>query len=143
MEEITKNSKLSAELKQTTKGIWYVGSVKVNAESTDELSKLLSVSTVEIGRKVNELNSPKKEVTKKEEIVLSETEKKVFENFRKLRSVLAEREGFPPYVIFHDSTLKKLIKEKPVEKEKVKEIIGEKKFNKYGDLVMELLGKQS
>jgi len=68
-------------------------------------------------------------------------DRKLFQNFKELRLLLAKQEGFPPYVIFHDSILKRVVKEKPMKVEDLIAIIGEKKFNKYGVLVMELLQK--
>ena len=47
----------------------------------------------------------------------------------------------PPYIIFHDSHLKRLAKEKPRTNEDLVKIIGEKKVEKYGELIEEILGR--
>jgi len=41
MEESIKQPQLSIELKQTSEGFWYAGSLKVNAENLEEFDKLL------------------------------------------------------------------------------------------------------
>ncbi len=142
--------KLSLELKQTAKGFWYVGSFKVNAESSVELDSLFLQGSVVMKRRVLELNSEGTSEGKnlqgikeqpKEEIILSPDEDKLFQNLKALRLILSKQEGMPPYVIFHDSILKRVTRERPLDKEGLIKIIGEKKFSKYGDLIFELLEK--
>ena len=47
---------------------------------------------------------------------------------------LSRTENIPPYVVAHDSVLKRLAKAKPMSKEEMIEAegIGEKNFEKYG-----------
>lgn len=142
MEEPTKQSKLSIDLKQTSRGFWYIGALKVNAENIEEFDNLLLQASKKSTERLMRLNNEKDETNKEEaEVELNAGEQKLFQNFRELRLILAKKEGFPPYVIFHDSILKKIIKEKPKSAEDLIAIIGDKKFGKYGELVMELLQK--
>ncbi len=152
MDEMVKLPKISLELKQTVKGFWYVGSLKINAESVGELDALISENAAKIRERVaglngeeakqnNSLHGIKSEKERKEEIPLTPEEDKIFHNLKQLRMILAQQEGVPPYVVFHDATLKRIAREKPVAKEALPQIIGEKKSIKYGELVLELLDK--
>ena len=152
MDELVKISKLGVELKQTTKGFWYVGSLKVNAESVGEFDELVSQSAAKILQQVTSLNGEetkpnnplqvtRSEKEKKEEILLNPEEEKIFQSLKQLRLILAQQEGVPPYMVFHDTTLRRIAKEKPTAKEALSQIIGEKKSAKYGELVSELLEK--
>jgi ATP-dependent DNA helicase RecQ len=59
----------------------------------------------------------------------------LFDMLRALRRDIAEEEGIPPYLIFHDSTLKEMSKFLPTDKIKMLDIagVGESKLFKYGD----------
>src|SRR3989338_3450957 len=152
MDELVKIPKLGLELKQTSKGFWYVGSLKINAESVGEVDELVSQSAVKIRQQVTSLNGKeaklnnplqgaKSEKEKKEEIFLTPEEERIFQSLKQLRLILAQQEGVPPYIVFHDTTLRRIAKEKPAAKEALSQIIGEKKSAKYGELVSELLEK--
>lgn len=67
--------------------------------------------------------------------------KKLFEALRLLRMELARAAGVPPYVIFHDSTLKAMAEAKPSSMEKMGEIsgVGEAKLAKYGEAFLQAL----
>lgn len=57
-----------------------------------------------------------------------------FEVLRAFRLTLAERQGVPPYIIFHDTTLHEMVSLRPQNLEQLSEIsgVGEKKLQKYG-----------
>jgi ATP-dependent DNA helicase RecQ len=65
----------------------------------------------------------------------------LFEDLRALRRRIAEREGVPAYVIFHDSTLREMAEVRPTRADELLEIggIGERKLEKYGDDFLALL----
>ncbi|WP_309479560.1 DNA helicase RecQ [Brevibacillus agri] len=65
----------------------------------------------------------------------------LFEQLRALRKEISQREGVPPYVIFHDSTLKEMSSLCPTDKQAMLKIkgVGEAKFDKYGHLFLECL----
>ena len=59
----------------------------------------------------------------------------LFEQLRVLRKTMADREGVPPYVIFHDTSLKEMSTQYP---QNVSELLmisgmGERKLRRYGD----------
>lgn len=64
-----------------------------------------------------------------------------FESLRELRREMAEEQGVPPYVIFHDSTLRQVAKAQPTSSEALLAIsgIGQSKMEKYGDAVLDLM----
>ena len=65
----------------------------------------------------------------------------LFERLRQLRKEISQREGVPPYVIFHDSTLKEMSSLCPTDKSSMLQIkgVGESKFDKYGHLFLDCL----
>lgn len=137
MDEI-KALKFSIELKQTAKGIWYLGSLKMNIDNIDEFNSLVDDLALSVEKKIKKFNCKNlvnnNSIQEKEEIILDSEEEKLFNHLKKIRLELAKQEKYPPYVIFHDSMLKKMAKQKPVSPESMQELIGEKKFEKYGKI---------
>uniref|UniRef100_UPI0026340CB9 HRDC domain-containing protein n=1 Tax=uncultured Clostridium sp. TaxID=59620 RepID=UPI0026340CB9 len=72
-----------------------------------------------------------------EKIINSE----LFNKLRNWRRETAIREGVKPYIIFSDATLIELCNKLPKTQEELLEIrgMGEKKFNKYGEEILEKL----
>jgi len=64
-----------------------------------------------------------------------------FEKLRALRLQLAHDLGLPPYVIFHDKTLKEIAVKRPTNREQLLQIngVGEKKAEKYGERFLAVL----
>lgn len=60
---------------------------------------------------------------------------------RKCRKALAEDQGVPPYVIFHDATLREMVEFKPVSKDQLADItgVGQSKLERYGDEFLEII----
>lgn len=60
---------------------------------------------------------------------------------RTLRLELARKQGVPPYVIFHDSTLHAMLLEKPTDLQEMSRIsgVGQKKLERYGEDFLALL----
>lgn len=71
----------------------------------------------------------------------SEGEDALFEALRALRRQIAEREGVPAYVIFHDATLREMAALRPSETDGLLEVggVGARKLEKYGEEFMGLL----
>lgn len=65
----------------------------------------------------------------------------LFEQLRTLRKEISQREGVPPYVIFHDSTLREMSSLCPTDKQAMLQVkgVGEAKYEKYGQLFLECL----
>ena len=59
----------------------------------------------------------------------------LFEELRALRREIADREGVPAYVIFHDATLREMAASRPRTPEDLLDVggVGEKKLEKYGE----------
>ncbi len=70
-------------------------------------------------------------------------DKILFERLRSLRKVMAEKQNLPPYIIFHDSTLKEMCRHLPKDREDMLNIsgIGETKFDMYGEIFIEEIQK--
>lgn len=65
----------------------------------------------------------------------------LFEELRTLRSKLAREQGVPPYVIFHDATLREMVEVRPRNLDELGGItgVGEKKLERYGKVFLEAL----
>lgn len=65
----------------------------------------------------------------------------LFELLRSVRKEIAESQKLPPYIIFHDSTLKEMCKSYPVDRKSMLKIsgVGESKFEKYGNRFIEAI----
>lgn len=68
-------------------------------------------------------------------------DKGLFAELRTLRKDLADANNVPPYVLFSDATLRDLCRYFPISKEDMLQIkgIGEKKFEQYGDIFMQII----
>ncbi len=82
-----------------------------------------------------------KKAEKKERTQLAEKDQQLREELRQLRMKLAEEQGVPPYVIFHDSVLDDLAGYRPISAEKFTSIhgIGGAKLEKYGEAFMDVI----
>jgi ATP-dependent DNA helicase RecQ len=69
-------------------------------------------------------------------------EERLFERLRAMRTELAKAAGVPPYVIFHDATLREIAIRKPATPAELATIpgIGEKKLERYGERLLAVLG---
>jgi len=66
-----------------------------------------------------------------------------WEALRRCRQELAEAEGVPPYVIFHDATLTALLDLRPRNREEMKQVpgIGQHKLERYGQRFLDVLAE--
>lgn len=76
-------------------------------------------------------------------------DEELFDILRELRYKIAEQKNLPPYIIFHDSTLKEMAVYFPQNKEEFLEIkgVGQKKYESYGEdfinLVKDYISKKN
>ena len=72
---------------------------------------------------------------------LRSVDEPLFELLREHRLALAEEQGVPPYIIFHDSTLEEMAKTRPATLETMQYIpgVGEKKLAKFGQSFLEVI----
>jgi ATP-dependent DNA helicase RecQ len=77
----------------------------------------------------------------REHILSDVSEGELFEDLRALRMEIAKAQGLPPYVIFHDRTLKELIYVLPDTLEEMRNVsgIGQKKIEMYGEQFLEVI----
>jgi ATP-dependent DNA helicase RecQ len=59
----------------------------------------------------------------------------LFERLRALRKSLADEHGLPPYVVFHDATLREMAERRPLTLNQFAELpgVGQAKLARYGD----------
>ncbi len=90
-------------------------------------------------RKVEKGKLPRRSKTETES--WSGVDKDLFEELRALRLRVARERGVPPYVIFHDTTLRELARLKPADLEALRHIygVGEKKVQDLGDAVLDVV----
>ena len=67
-----------------------------------------------------------------------------FERLRQLRKKLAEKEGVPPYAIFHDSVLRQMCRLLPTNLAELRKLtgMGERKLEKYGSSFLAILKEE-
>ena len=67
----------------------------------------------------------------------------LWEALRACRKQLASEQGIPPFMIFHDATLKELLDNKPSTLAELSNIsgIGQKKLDKYGTEFLSVLNE--
>ncbi len=65
----------------------------------------------------------------------------LFERLRALRRRLADEQRVPPYVVFHDATLREIAARRPVDLAGLAEVpgVGEKKLSRYGEALLEAI----
>ncbi|NLZ73879.1 MAG: hypothetical protein GX905_08735 [Bacteroidales bacterium] len=70
-----------------------------------------------------------------------ETDQTLFEQLRNIRKEISSREQIPPYVIFHDSTLREMSKHYPVDPVSLGRIkgVGQAKLEKYGEAFLQII----
>ena len=68
-------------------------------------------------------------------------DRELFERLRALRLSLARGRGVPPYVIFHDTTLRELARHKPSTVDALRHVygVGERKAQELGAAVLEVI----
>jgi len=69
----------------------------------------------------------------------------LFEHLRALRKRLADRHGLPPYVVFHDATLRKMAERRPTTLSQFAELpgVGQAKLARYGESFIAAIGQFS
>jgi ATP-dependent DNA helicase RecQ len=69
----------------------------------------------------------------------------LFERLRALRKRLADEHGLPPYVVFHDATLREMVERRPLTLNEFAELsgVGQAKLARYGDHFIAAIAKHS
>lgn len=71
----------------------------------------------------------------------NEADAQLWEALRACRRVLAQRQGVPPYVVFHDATLREMVQHRPRTRDDFARIagVGEHKLGAYADAFIEVI----
>jgi ATP-dependent DNA helicase RecQ len=79
------------------------------------------------------------------EVDLDAADQQLFEALRLRRLELAREQGVPPYVIFHDSTLRELAALRPLNREQMGAVsgVGERKLARYGEAFVAVIASHS
>ncbi|UCG73830.1 MAG: HRDC domain-containing protein, partial [Chromatiales bacterium] len=84
----------------------------------------------------------KRKATVPDEVAI--TDMHLWEALRVCRQDLAKQHDVPPYVIFHDSTLRQMVHEKPADEAALLSIsgVGQAKLERYGDEFLEVIRRE-
>ncbi len=68
-------------------------------------------------------------------------DEELFERLRRLRRLVAERTGVPPYVVFHDTALSEMAALKPRTPDELRSVkgVGERKLERYGPAFLKVI----
>lgn len=108
-----------------------------------ESSKSILSGNQDVLLRKDTLKPAKKTGSQKKAKIVFETDvqQTLFESLRKLRTSLAKEQGVPPYVIFHDSTLKEMVVRHPQSLNEMSSVsgVGGKKLERYGQQFLNVL----
>ena len=84
---------------------------------------------------------PEKTKTSRRARVVGDTERTLWDALRECRTRLAQEQGVPPYVIFHDATLMEIMATRPSTLAQFSHIsgVGERKLEQYGQAFLDVL----
>jgi len=107
----------------------------------EEKSRPLLRGEIELVLRKPALDKESKKKKGKSRTSLRSVDEPLFELLREHRLEIANENGVPPYIIFHDSTLEEMAKTRPATLEAMRYIsgVGEQKLNKYGDTFLEVI----
>ncbi len=86
---------------------------------------------------------PVKKKALKSSIELDDNELSLFETLKQIRKQLAEQSSVPPYIIFSDTTLVEICRERPANNEEFLDItgVGQVKLERYGEIFLETVAR--
>ncbi|MBM7333663.1 MAG: DNA helicase RecQ [Alcanivorax sp.] len=85
------------------------------------------------------------ERTRRDKPQVADADRTLWEALRACRKRLAEEEGVPPYVIFHDATLMDMLALRPRDRHEMAAVsgVGDRKLDAYGDAFLAVLNEGS
>ena len=113
------------------------GALRLTAKSRPLLR---GAEQIRLRRDVSVAKRPRKKAPEPAHQLASQ-DQGLWEALRELRRKLAEDAGVPPYVIFHDTTLKEMVRLRPATAEDMLSLhgVGQTKLDRYGDAFLEAL----
>jgi ATP-dependent DNA helicase RecQ len=80
-------------------------------------------------------------VARKQGVAVDAEDQPLWNALRACRRRLSEEHGVPPYVIFHDATLREMLEKRPTSREKLRTIsgVGDTKLKRFGDEFLEVI----
>ena len=93
------------------------------------------------GQRLSERLSERSSQQPEQALPASPADNALFDQLRALRKRLADENGLPPYVIFHDSTLREMAARKPTSLDEFATIpgVGQTKLTRYGELFIDAI----
>ena len=123
-------------------GLLTVDSERHGALHLTEASRavLKGQQTIQLRRQTKQMQTSGKQFST-DAALLDEAERYLWEQLRSWRAKMAKEHGVPAYVIFHDATLRELARQCPKTEDELRQVtgIGARKFDKYGDYLIEIL----
>lgn len=120
--------------------IWATESDYPVLKLTEKSKGILFENDTILFKKKRRQDSKKKRISQAVQLE-GEEATNLFQLLRQRRKELADQQGVPPYVIFHDKTLVDLAVKKPRERAEMLEVngIGPSKLDRYGDTFLEVI----
>ena len=123
------------------------GCLRVDAERFDALRLTEQAFRVLRGERGLTLRQLRRAVTVKQgkiavnSVPIAPGDEALWQALRTTRTTLAKEQRVPPYVVFHDTTLRELVRLKPLTLEQMERIqgVGEHKLRKYGEAFVQVV----
>ena len=108
---------------------------------TEKARPLLRGETQLFLRRERKAEKKKARLKAKEEQPIRWTDQPLWDGLRRVRSQLAKQYGVPPYVIFHDATLRAMLEQRPRSLAELALLsgIGQRKLTSYGQAFLDEL----
>ena len=137
--------KFSIEIQESREGQYYLSSLRIDADSVEEMKRLIDLILPRVTHKIAQQNSEKageyRLEDEEEEIVLSPNDLELYEYLRRVRNDESRKLDIKPFMIVSNKTLKYMAKERPSNKLEMLEIygVGDIKFEQYGELFLQAI----
>jgi ATP-dependent DNA helicase RecQ len=122
-------------------GLMTVDSAGYGALQLSEKSRPLLRGEVDLPLRRDLLVARKAAKPKRKTVDIAEQDRGLFDALRECRRELAEENGVPPYVIFHDAALMQMAAEKPATPDAFLDIsgVGQTKLERYGASFLQVI----
>jgi ATP-dependent DNA helicase RecQ len=116
------------------------GSLKLTAPGQDFLKQKSPLALRKFTAKIRPARVPRGSESTAD---FTAADQMLFDALRAARLELARAQNVPPYVIFHDKTLREFVLKKPATRGELSVIsgVGEKKMERYGDIFLQAIAK--